>query len=437
MGALVPNPPDPGAEQARRRAELFRTMPLSDARKLERLPLDRLIQEAEHFGANRDTDSNTWPPALDLEGLAEHEPEPPRFIADDWLPCGYGTGLFGHGGIGKSIIALLLAVCIAAGLPFFGMELERLRVLYLACEDRWRVLHWRLRRICAYVGIDLASLRGWLEIVELVGRDSILWERDPRTGYTLTPAYGLLAERVRDHETELLIVDGISDTFGGNENSRGEVKRFINSLVALIPADRGAVFLLGHVAKPTAANSTTSEGYSGSTAWHNAVRARWYLYPETTQSDDGGRRERTGELILELQKSNLGRMDQEMRFRWDDQAHLFIGRRIEPEGRLIQGIRDRTEREGVLKAFRACAAANPPIAIPAAMTGPRTAYHVLAARSELPDSLRSGKPGLRRFWRHVEQLRQMQHVREASIRRANRHLLATFELTEEGMRQCA
>ena len=33
--------------------------------------------------------SNVWPQGLDLEALAEREPEKPRFIMPDWLPVGY------------------------------------------------------------------------------------------------------------------------------------------------------------------------------------------------------------------------------------------------------------------------------------------------------------------------------------------------------------
>jgi len=55
---------------------------------------------------------------VDLEALGEREPERPRFIISDWLPVGYATLLAGHGGVGKSGIALHLAVCAAAGVPF-------------------------------------------------------------------------------------------------------------------------------------------------------------------------------------------------------------------------------------------------------------------------------------------------------------------------------
>jgi len=375
-------------------------------------------------------ESQGWPAAIDLEALAEREPERPKFIINDWLPVGYASLIAGHGGVGKSGIALHLAVCIAAGRPFFGLEVQRLRVLYLSCEDREAVLHWRLSRICAHLGLSMASLRGWLEIIALVGEETVLWSRDPRTGYTVTPAFDQLAERIPAYQSELVVVDGISDAFGGNENVRTEVKAFVNKLVGPIPPDSGAVLLVGHIAKPSAAAAVTTEGYSGSTGWHNSVRARWYLYPETTQGEDGGK-ERTGELILELQKSNLGRTDQEMRFTWDDQAHLFIGQRTEAPSGMERSIRDRTEREGILAAFRACAAASPAVDIPAAMTGPRTALHVLKIRPEFPDSLRGGKPEKHRFWRHIEELRAMGIARESRIRRSDRHYVLTLTLSDK------
>ena len=376
--------------------------------------------------------SSTWPAPIDLAALAGREPEPPRFIVADWLPAGYATLLAGHGGVGKSAIALHLAVSMALGLSFAGLTVEQRRVLYLSCEDRENVIHWRLERICRELNVSLRELPGLLDIVELVGHDAILWDRDPRTGACFTPAFGQLEMRMRESGAGVLIVDGVTDTFGGNENARTEVKRYVNALLALVPSDTGALLLLGHVAKPTATTAATSEGYSGSTGWHNAVRARWYLYPETERSDETDRPERTGRLALELQKSNLGPVDQAISWRWDAAAHMFLP---EPApSHFDRTVRERDEQRGILLAMRACADAG--IGIPAATMGRRTGYHVLAAQAACPDSLRGSKAAARRFWRHIEALRAMGHICEGSMRRSDRHTVATLGLTTEGLRAC-
>ena len=367
-----------------------------------------------------------WPGPLDLPALALKVPEQPAFIVKDWFPCGYTTLLAGHGGVGKSGIALTLAVCIAAGLSFFGMQVERRRVLYLSCEDRENILHWRLTRICEYLGVELASLTDWLDILDLVGYQTILWEKST-TGAALTAAYGELDARIRTHESQVLFVDGISDTFGGNENARSEVKAFINALLALIPADEGAMLLMGHIAKPAANGPSTTEGYSGSTAWHNSVRARWYLYPETQQADDYERAEKTGDLILKLQKSNLGPTNHSMCFKWNEEAHLFTGGEVLGDSVFDRKLQDREERQAILAAL--LGSTEP---VPAAATGQRTAFHVLSARPNFPASLKSGRLGKKRFWRHVEEMRQLGLISEDVIRRANRHTTAVLVATGKG-----
>ena len=382
------------------------------------------------------TGEHGWPQALDLVALAKYEPHPPKSIMEG-LPCGYATETFAHGGTGKSQIELMRAVCIAACVAFCGLPVERRRVLYVSCEDRADILHWRLTRICAHLGIDLASLSGWLHLLDLVGHASILYAPDPRTGHALTAAHGILAERMTEYGTEVLILDGITDVFGGNENARAEVKQFINELLALIPADTGAVLLIGHINKASATGGATTEGYSGSTAWHNSARARWFLYPETMQGEDGERATRTGKLIMELQKSNHGEVGTQIEFEWDADAHLFVGRLVAGAMDFDRQHRDQTEQRGILLALQACAASIPPIIVPAAMSGPNTAFHVLTLRPKFPEALRSGKPGRKRFWRHIETLRQMHAIEEASYRRANRHLTANLVLTTEGVRQCA
>ena len=378
---------------------------------------------------NSDRNSFAWPEPLDLAALANREPRAPEFIVPDWLPVGYATLLAGHGGVGKSAIALHLAVCMALGREFAGITVAQRKVLYLSCEDREGVLHWRLDRICRHLDVSINELLGKLDILDLVGHDALLWAADPRAPYTA--GYGELQARVQANGIEVLFLDGISDTFAGSEISRTDAKRYVNAMVGLIPPTTGAVLLLGHVAKPTASDARTTEGYSGSTGWHNAARARWYLYPETEQEDDSKKPVRTGRLALELQKSNLGPIDETIPWRWSEAAHMFLPE--EPQSNFDRIQQQRAERRGILLAFKACAQAD--IAVPAATTGRRTAFHVLAAQPDFADSMR-GKVSARRFWREMEHLRAINHVCEASIRRADRHVVVTLALTTEGMRAC-
>lgn len=381
---------------------------------------------AEARPVDLEPEPGVWPQPLDLTKLGAIEPTAPRFVVPGYVPAGYATLLAGHGGAGKSGITLQLAAAIALGAPWCGIPTERRRVLYLSCEDRRDVLHWRLTRIARQIGCDFADLAGWLHLLDLVGTDTVLY----RSG-GLTAAFGALDDMLRRTGAEVLFVDGASDTFGGSEINRAEVKGFVSALLGLIP-QTGAVLLVAHVDKVTARNGATSEGYSGSTAWHNAVRSRLYLRPETAAGDDD--EARTGALILECQKSNLARAGASIRFAWDEGAHLFIGA---PEAQMCgieRKARDEIERRAILLALRGCDKAG--IVVPSATAGQRTGLNVLAQRPEYPGSLGHGRATKKRFWSHIEALRQMKLIEECEYRRTNRHLGARLTLTEQGLRQC-
>ena len=135
----------------------------------------------------------------------------------------------------------------------------------------------------------------------------------------------------------------------------------------------GAAILVHHVNRLTASSPAVTEGYSGSTGWHNSVRARWYLYPESETTDEGT--EQTGSLVLALQKTNLGRDDQTMRLRWDDDARLFVAEAA--VSRYDNLVRDTSEQRGITAAIRDVLDSGG--YVPAAAMGPRTAHHVFSA----------------------------------------------------------
>ena len=72
---------------------------------------------------------------------------------EDILPAGT-TLLFGKPKKGKSFLALLIAISVAAGRPVFGRSTSRSGVLYLGLEDSQRRLQRRAKGCAASLGID-------------------------------------------------------------------------------------------------------------------------------------------------------------------------------------------------------------------------------------------------------------------------------------------
>ncbi|MFZ3321355.1 MAG: AAA family ATPase [Usitatibacter sp.] len=352
-----------------------------------------------------------WRPHLDLTKLALTEPLRPQFIAPGVL-TGYACGLYGHGGAGKSYIGLMLAVCIATGTPFCGMPVERRRVGWFSEEDRASVLHARLSHICKYLKISMAALDGRLFAYDLVGQDTILYQPNTRGADPRTIVYSMAKERVREHGLEVLFFDGLAGFFGGNENVRPESKGFVSMVVGLIPPERGAVVVLGHIDKASARNDAKRDAYSGSTGWWNAFRTLLLLYYET----DGSQRKR---LILELQKSNHGTVGTQFEFRWDDAAQMFVGAAITPTTPTERVQQEHSEREALLSVIRKCMAQG--VVIPSARSGPRSAYIVMSEHPAFPEALKTGKAGGKRFWAHIEALRHSGDVFDGVHVKPNRH----------------
>ena len=91
-----------------------------------------------------------------------------------------------------------------------------------------------------------------------------------------------------------------ADTFGGNENDRAQVRQFVGLLRKLAMTADGAVVLLSH---PSLTGINSGSGLSGSTGWHNSVRARMYLHsttPTEGEQPDNDLRE------IEFKKNNYG-----------------------------------------------------------------------------------------------------------------------------------
>lgn len=353
------------------------------------------------------------PRLLDLSALAQREPEPPAFIVPDWLPAGEVTLFAAHGGTGKSATALRLAVCLAVGRDWHGLPVESRIVDFVSFEDAEPVIHWRLHRICQALGVTLADAAARLRIFDATKCASGWYSRGQYGESGPTAAFHDMAARIGG-PGRVVIVDGSSDVFGGSEIDRAQVKAFIRLLRRLIAED-GALLLIAHVDKLAAKSGADSLGFSGSTGWHNGVRCRWFMFNE---ADDEGTE--TGNLVLEVRKSNLGRTGGRMVLAFDESRGTFERIDSEPpqRGRAFQRA---DEADAIVAVIRAAWDAGDPI--PAAQSGQRTAHSVCEARDDFPASLKGRGAGRRRFYRALEELRAAGAVRVEAQRRMNRHVV--------------
>lgn len=309
--------------------------PLSDAELWARVP--ELLANLQQLCAKPDAPPPPFA-RVAVADLAQADPAPPGYWWDGYIPAGLVTLLSAHGGVGKSLVSLMLATCVALGLPLFGVATRRGRVLYFSGEDGPELMRHRLALVCKHLQVNPADMDGWLHILDATGGEPVLFRevttQGQRVGVT-TPTYAALLAYFESTQADLLIVDNASDTFDAPEIQRAMVRAFMRALARIAQARGGAVLLLAHVDKATArGNATGSDSYSGSTAWHNSARSRIAL----TRTADGG-------LKLEHQKHNLGRLRDPLDLVWPE--HGLPGE-LAPAGPLTRQLIDRTDTRAVL-----------------------------------------------------------------------------------------
>jgi RecA-family ATPase len=388
-------------------------------------------------GADRD-EATRLGPAYSAGQLLASTPEPTQWIVDDWISEGASILIGAHGGTGKSVLALQLAACVAAGRRFLGLATHMRRVLFYSAEDAKPRVQWRLHRMCNKLGIPPQAIADQLYLIDQTRLPAELMGRDPHGAFGFTPMFAALESAIDEYSIEMLILDSASDAFGGSEIVRAEVRRYITEVQRMLP-EWGAVVHPVHVDKTFARGNANGQGYSGSTAWHNSVRQRWELSrPGAEETEDGGSKGKVDlsdpRRVLTLAKNNYGKAGVELALTYDPESDTFAA--DPPPGGIDADIRKRSERRDILRAMIGCEVAG--ISVPAAIQGQRTAYLVLVERPEFPDSLKgTSAPKRRAFLQRLEALRQSRLIAEGSIRRSNRHHTAILELTPEGRAECA
>jgi len=233
-----------------------------------------------------------------------------QWIVPDWLPCGVVTGLYGDGGLGKSLIAQQLQTAMVTGGAWLALPVEAGASLGVYCEDALDELWRRQANINAGYQREFDSLDGvhWLP---RLGEDNLMMRFSRSGAGELTQFHLHVLTAALDTKARLVVVDTASDVFGGNENDRSQVRQFVSvALGSLAQKINGAVLLCAH---PSRAGLASGEGDGGSTGWSNAFRSRLFLRGPSAEKDehiDPNAR------VLERRKANYASRNDELKLCW-------------------------------------------------------------------------------------------------------------------------
>ena len=255
-------------------------------------------------------------PFADMSQWDKSAPRPRESAVPDCIPLGQPTLFAGDGGVGKTLLDLQRNVATVLGREWLGMVPAAGPVIFLNAEDFIEELHRRLAPILACYKVTFAEIvRAGFHLLPLAGKDAVLGRVENNT-VVETPLFSQLREAALSIKPRSISLDALADVFAGDENDRSQARQFVGILRGLAISINTGVVLLAH---PSVAGMSTGRGYSGSTAWHNSVRARLYLrtivndqYEEIDTS--------VRELVMMKNQyaSNAGRM----RLRWNNGLYL-------------------------------------------------------------------------------------------------------------------
>lgn len=224
-----------------------------------------------------------WIRASGLEG----EPPAREWLVNDLIPSGAVTLLSGSGGLGKSILALDLAIAAVTGRAWCGKWVARQGAALVVSAEDDRAEVWR--RLHKMNGGNMSGLDD-LMICAMAGVDAALNKADGSPSAFMSQLYMVASEA----KPSVVVIDNLALTFIGDENNRAEASRFVRMLHQFAEWAGCAVVLLQH---PSLTGLATGTGQSGSTAWRNAARA--VLLLEGDRDEPDGR-------TLTIGKSNFG-----------------------------------------------------------------------------------------------------------------------------------
>mgnify|MGYP001585006805 CR=1 FL=1 len=191
---------------------------------------------------------------------------PPTWLIQNLVPSEAVTGLAGPPGVGKSMLALDWALCVATGLSWQGHSVDPGFALYIAAEGHSglsiRAKAWLRREGISAQRARFGLVKGRLAI-RGQSMDSNVDNED----------YETLFQRIDDEIEEcpkLVIIDTLARCIQGDENKNEDMTGFIDGAEQMIDRYKASVLVIHH-------KNAAGTRERGHTSFRGALGALFFL----------------------------------------------------------------------------------------------------------------------------------------------------------------
>ena len=259
-------------------------------------------------------------PFVDMSAWDSVAPPVRQWFIVDHIPSRQVTLVSGVGGIGKSVLTLQLLASTALRREWVGGLFPKPgAAIYLGAEDEQDEIHRRLAAILEHYDARFADLvAGGFRALAFAGKDAVLAEFDRNGRIKVTDLFRSLHAEAVKLQPSAIVIDTVSDVFLGDEIKRDQVRQFGSLMRRLAIDATAAVIIASH---PSMSGEKSGTGLSGSTQWHNTVRARAYFHrpkSDDDDNDDDDRQPDDGRRELEFKKNQYGRLAKRVELCWSN-----------------------------------------------------------------------------------------------------------------------
>ena len=178
--------------------------------------------------------------------------------------------------VGKSWMAMQLAICVAAGRPWMGMEVRRGRVLLVDCELHQETLDVRLKKVAEVMGVDPHAVAGNVDVVCLRG-----------TGLDITDVERRLLNQHGPGHYTLIVFDPMYRLLprGASEAGDQDMREMFDRLTRAADKADAALVVLHHTSKGRQGDKNNTDVGSGHGVMSRSTDIHATLLPAEKNKD--------------------------------------------------------------------------------------------------------------------------------------------------------